>query len=633
MSRRTFNSTERAALFVAADGKCEMCAVDLSPGWHADHLYPYSRGGPTDVVNGQALCPPCNLKKGNTVTPNLSRWQSDALDKFKTSPRNDFFVVATPGAGKTRLALAAAAHFKSQHATANIVVVVPNTHLRAQWAKAAHSFGLSLDYRFDNSQGAPARDFDGVVVTYSAVHRGDAIYRRMMRGRSTLVIMDEVHHVGDERSWGETIGEAFKYATRRFLMSGTPNRTDGTSIPFVPYDKDGFYDEDYLYDYGHALRDKRVDPATGVEFPVVRPVAFRTQDGEARWISAGQAEETVQLADAGKDEMSIAMKSALDPDGEWIKSVIRAANDELSEKRLSIPDTGGLVIAQSQWHAEKYARIIYQATGEKPTVAISDDPDASEHISRFTNDSSRWIVAVGMVSEGVDIPRLGVCVYATNVQTELFFRQVMGRIVRSRGPRDIDMAAMFIPAIQPFVEFASTIESTIRKALVEQQAAEEMERGEGTGCAPGESSTIILPSGAAVEHDTIVAGEKYSRDELARAEKVRQMLGDGHDVFTLVKIARVMAQVDSAPTLPVPPAPSLPSLTEQKEQVKRDIKRLAGKVDRELYGEWGQTNKHLLKIGFPTRDKMTLDELRDARAFLQKCVSERMTILECYAAA
>jgi superfamily II DNA or RNA helicase len=50
-----------------------------------------------------------------------------------------------------------------------------------------------------------------------------------------------------------------------------------------------------------------------------------------------------------------------------------------------------------------------------------------------------------MVSEGVDIPRLRVGVYATTTSTELFFRQAVGRLVRwTRGvPRQ--RAWLFIP--------------------------------------------------------------------------------------------------------------------------------------------------------------------------------------------
>lgn len=165
--RRHFNASERAALYLAADGRCSNCDSELLPGWHADHTYPHSKGGATDVVNGQALCPACNLSKGSkaSMTPSLSDWQQAALRKFQGRDA-DFLAVACPGAGKTRFALAAARDQMDRSGFDNIIVVVPTRHLRHQWANAATPFGIHLDSTFENGNGVVARDFTGVVVTY-----------------------------------------------------------------------------------------------------------------------------------------------------------------------------------------------------------------------------------------------------------------------------------------------------------------------------------------------------------------------------------------------------------------------------------------------------------------------------------
>lgn len=63
--RRRFNSRERAALLIAAADQCSHCGEPLPSNFHADHRAPWARGGVTDVINGQALCPTCNRKKGN----------------------------------------------------------------------------------------------------------------------------------------------------------------------------------------------------------------------------------------------------------------------------------------------------------------------------------------------------------------------------------------------------------------------------------------------------------------------------------------------------------------------------------------------------------------------------------------
>lgn len=63
--KRFFNARQRVALFLHAAGRCRLCGVELERGWHGDHVTAFSRGGATDLPNGQALCPGCNLKKSD----------------------------------------------------------------------------------------------------------------------------------------------------------------------------------------------------------------------------------------------------------------------------------------------------------------------------------------------------------------------------------------------------------------------------------------------------------------------------------------------------------------------------------------------------------------------------------------
>ena len=75
------------------------------------------------------------------------------------------------------------------------------------------------------------------------------------------------------------------------------------------------------------------------------------------------------------------------------------------------------MVAMDQEHAQGVAELLRHRAGVSPIVATSDDPTASERIARFSEGTQPWIVAVRMVSEGVDIPRLRVGVYATTTTT------------------------------------------------------------------------------------------------------------------------------------------------------------------------------------------------------------------------
>ena len=133
----------------------------------------------------------------------LRQWQAEAFGRFLNN-RGNFLVVATPGAGKTMFALTSAARLIELGEIRRIIVVVPTKHLRKQWAREAAAMGIQLDYAFVNKNGAIGGDFDGVVVTYSAVANERTLFRKLAADR-TLVVLDEIHHGGDELPWGDAL--------------------------------------------------------------------------------------------------------------------------------------------------------------------------------------------------------------------------------------------------------------------------------------------------------------------------------------------------------------------------------------------------------------------------------------------
>jgi superfamily II DNA or RNA helicase len=383
--------------------------------------------------------------------PPLRAWQRRALVTYLRSSPQDFLAVATPGAGKTTFALRLAAELLADGTVEQITVVAPTEHLKAQWAQAAARVGIQLDPTFKNTIGATSGDFHGVVITYAQVGLAPHVHRRRTTARRTLVILDEIHHAGDAKTWGDGVRQAFDPAVRRLALTGTPFRSDDSPIPFVRYEKDlgGFTRSasDSVYGYADALRDG-----------VVRPVLFLAYSGETRWRTSAGEELSARLGEPLTQEQTAqAWRTALDPKGEWMPAVLRAADSRLTVVRRGMPDAAGLVIASDHTTARAYARMLTAITGTEPVVVLSDDNTASDKIGAFGRSTDRWMVAVRMVSEGVDIPRLAVGVYATSVNTPLFFAQAVGRFVRARRPGET--ASIFLPSVPVLLDLASQMEA------------------------------------------------------------------------------------------------------------------------------------------------------------------------------
>jgi superfamily II DNA or RNA helicase len=455
----------------------------------------------------------------------LRAWQRRALARYLTTTPRDFLAVATPGAGKTAFALRVAAELLADRTVHAVAVVTPTEHLKHQWAAAAAEVGLALDPEFSNSVGATSRDYRGVVVTYAQVAAHPTLHRVRTEGRRTLVVLDEIHHAGDAKSWGDGVREAFTPAVRRLALTGTPFRSDDTPIPFVNYEPDGMgalrSTADYFYGYSEALADG-----------VVRPVMFLAYSGEARWRTSAGEEYSARLGEPLTAEHTArAWHTALDPAGEWIPAVLRAADTRLAQLRAgALPDAGGLVIATDHIAARAYARILRMITGREPVLVLSDDPTASGRIAAFADSDERWLVAVRMVSEGVDVPRLAVGVYATSAATPLYFAQAVGRFVRSRRPGET--ATVFLPSVPVLLGLASELEKQRDHVLGVPHRADEgwddelLAQANAQRDEPGEQDRAFTALGANAELDQVIYdGASFGTAAFATTEDEQDYLG------------------------------------------------------------------------------------------------------------
>jgi len=454
--------------------------------------------------------------------PPLRSWQRRALFDYLRRRDEDFLAVATPGAGKTTLALRVAAELLADRTVDAVTVVTPTEHLKAQWSLAAASVGIQLDPTFRNADVHSSSDFHGVVVTYAQVGIAPAVHRRRTLARRTLVILDEIHHAGDSRSWGDGTKVAFEPAVRRLMLTGTPFRSDENPIPFVRYERgaDGLARSraDSSYGYADALREG-----------VVRPVIFLAYSGETRWRTSAGDELAARLGEPmTQDLVAQAWRTALDPTGDWMPQVLRAADARLQVLRAGgVTDAGGLVIASDQQAARAYAKLLERVTGERAELVVSDDVGASGRIAAFAASDRRWLVAVRMVSEGVDIPRLTVGVYATSASTPLFFAQAIGRFVRTRRPGET--ATVFLPSVPHLLELAAEMEVQRDHVLGAPKTGlddELLERAQRAEAASGELAKRFEALGATAELDQIIFdGASFGTPVAAGTPEEEEYLG------------------------------------------------------------------------------------------------------------
>jgi hypothetical protein len=176
---------------------------------------------------------------------------------------------------------------------------------------------------------------------------------------------------------------------------------------------------------------------------------FVPYDGVLSWQSGDDVIES-SFADAALSgrEASRRYRTAISTElSDGLPRILRAADERLGEVRDGgHRDAGGLVVTADGGHARRVAALLKEITGRSPVVVVHTDAQAAAKLRAFGKGRDRWIVAVNMVSEGVDIPRLRVGVYATAAKTPLVFRQIVGRFVRTLAGRPLEHSFLFLPA-------------------------------------------------------------------------------------------------------------------------------------------------------------------------------------------
>jgi superfamily II DNA or RNA helicase len=530
-------------------------------------------------------------------TTELRSWQVRALAAlavWEREPRRPFLISAAPGAGKTRPALEFARAQLAAGRAATIVVACPTAPLTRQWARAADRLGLDLAPDHDSPR--PPAGFHGVAVTYARIARAPKRWASVLR-RDTLVITDEAHHLGEDLTWGNAFATAFAASDRRLLLSGTPFRSDATPIPGVSYDADGVAEPDIAFTFAEAVRDG-----------VCRPIRFVAYDGTLSWRSGDDVIEAGFDTVLSTREASRRYRTAISTElPEGLPRILREADARLRTIRQDgHRDAAGLVVAADSEHARQIAKLLHAATGSRPVVVLHDELRSAARLAAFTRSADPWIVAVNMVSEGVDIPRLRVGVYATAAKTAMIFRQIVGRFVRVIPQRPVQASWLYVPADPVLHNHAATIERELSAPLRR----------------PGEPDPAELDDERAERRET----ERGPSPEFVplSAEVVSQMtlFGGAEPVRAPAPAATRWQRATAEREVP-PPGASAPAF-ERRARLREERHRLVSEVRRRDGSSHREINQWLnQRVGIASVEQATIVELERSVDLLLKRLTAR----------
>jgi superfamily II DNA or RNA helicase len=414
----------------------------------------------------------------------------------------------------------------ASHVTRKAIhVITPTTSLRVHWNRESESFGINLVRRSNNNlkrlhsfgtQDLPL-GIAGISATYHQVAVNADVHATCIDNsdNKALVILDECHHAGDQKPWGDAIKQAFEFARFRLHLSGTPFRNDGNVIPWVKFDINGVAIatgiHGYTYSYLQAMEDD-----------VCRPIAFDYRNLNLEYTAKGRDWNVDFTDDLDGDGASRRLRSALSIDSGLVEDMVKHADAALSEIRSrggQFEDAAAILVAMTIGHAFECAEVIARVSGEVPTIVVSDNETADDELEAFRKGRGRWVVAVRMVSEGVDIPRLMVGVYATNIVSTLFFRQFVGRVVRVRYRGMREMAFIFMPADERLKLQASEILNEVRQFIRDKE--QEYPKIKKSLEQATRSSSIALKSSRLMNKGIIIGGYEFTPEEVENAGEYR----------------------------------------------------------------------------------------------------------------
>lgn len=386
----------------------------------------------------------------------LREWQKACIEKalrhFQHS--RHFFCQATPGAGKTRMAAQLAKELLDKKSIDLVLCFAPSCQVVDGFRVA---FSKILGRRMDGYVGAI-----GDASTYQGMDTKGEEFWDLFQQYRVLAVFDEIHHcagynIESSNTWGSTvISRIQNQAAYTLALSGTPWRSDDKAIALGRYSAvDGTLACDYRYGLQQAIEDNvcRSPRITLIDNHHLQLTERSEQNHlTSHYENFGHLLESSPLCfeDILRNE-------------EILDHILDLGCKKLTQVRKRNPTAAGLVVATDTKHAQMIAEKL-QNRGKNCRVVTTKTGGAQDSINEFRSGIGCWIIAVGMISEGTDIPRLQVCCYLSRIRTELHYRQVLGRILRRTGTSD-DQAWLFVVAEPSLIEYSRRISEDLPQDL------------------------------------------------------------------------------------------------------------------------------------------------------------------------
>lgn len=486
--KRFLNDSEKAECLAAANYKCQggdNCVDrDLANGHQFHHIKLHSEFGMTTRYNTQVLCLSCHKlahrsSRNDLFTESgwdsLRQWQRDALDRFiESDGEHTFTLEAAPGAGKSRFAAFAAQYALSELDIDHVVFVAPWLPILTSVKKNFAPLGLEVrdNFHYDKKRGI-LQSVPGLHVTLSTYASlcnqttVDVVKHWMERKNwSFMLILDEIHHTNTvSGKWGAFIERIASMAQKVVVMSGTYFRSDNRPISFLEYEGEK-PKTDYSIGFAECVR-QRFTRQVSFRFHDPKLEMVRTEDGKLFDRTLGNIQQ-------GQSKMLAAAKQeVLNVNGVHVERMILDAWEDLQAMRRKWSDAACLIVCRAGTHGDEDRAIhaveskVRSLTGQSPEVVTSDDATSRGRLESFANSADPFLCAIRMVSEGVDIPRIRMVLFLSFTDSEMLFRQIVGRCCRYIDGKEDDTAALVIlPRFRVMAEFAERFEGESKQGAL-----------------------------------------------------------------------------------------------------------------------------------------------------------------------